>query len=421
MKGVFLKKKKKICKLVGIPKDADHEAIYEKFISMITELSQDILTLHIKARISNEELEDIIDEIDEMTGAYLSYNEARVKFICINAMKGKNIPEHPDAEAVKKTAKNYMAKVESSIVAYLICHLEIQSFINEIDQDVKDCPYYTGKDEQLTGAVDTRDLTNRQVVILTRDVALDKYMERLKIIEKHIDKLENACNTMEILITNILNVKDAKNHMMQYMGLLRQKEFTAAREAIDQLLKDEKKAFGKKKKKKITENFKVLTNFINNFVVEHAVELTGREGSLFLRKWELEIAYKMVIDEKNVTKEYIEKYSIPEMRFRQDSLKREKARLLETVTMQEMLETLEALQKKFFLPLKTLQDVRSFEHVELEKSDYFAHDFLIYLEKTDNIAKRLVKAPTATVSSGHVELFSQDTTEKATDMTADKL
>lgn len=158
--------------------------------------------------------------------------------------------------------------------------------------------------------------------------------------------------------------------MDEYIGLLRKHCYQDADKFIKKQSKKDLKrllCFDRKERQKKWKMIFEITDLISLCIQKRTKHLTGRGGRIFLRQWEINLAYESMSDELTQARDFLAKYEVPEIRYRRDALDRQAESLQRLTKLDDMIDLYEELLKGRFFPMKTLKDVRAFEEGTLKK------------------------------------------------------
>lgn len=335
-----------LCPLLGIPPDSSSAAIRKALCARIDE-----------AALSGAD--GAPEEIERLCVLYFDFCAAWHKYLAA-AGAGKN--DHPDAAKLKTEGGALTRNFQKVIIRYACCRWRIGNVARRLEADIekaaqgaspghKDIPW-------------TYDLP-AQVALMTRKrEVLSDYMARIRKARPVVDRLEPAFAAFETNCNVLLGKGGAKAQMDEFTGLLRRHRFGEARRAVRRLSKKNRRfPFwpGRRERREKWEQVESLAAAVIDCVEKTTLRLEGRGGRMFLRDWEVRLAYETMERELEQASGFLEKYTVPEIRYRRDALDRESERLAALSSFEKLLDLLDDILKGRFNAMKTLKDVKDFE------------------------------------------------------------
>ncbi len=341
-----------LCQKIGLAENSSHKDLRKNFISYIKK--------QVREDSDPTTQEDRQAQLEDLCKIYFDYHKGYIESIAPNG--GKSEGDHEEAGRVKSEAGAITRGVGKAIIQFATCELELYTTMLVLDQDI----------EQARGDVEEEhrdiewsyDLPDQIAVSCRRRDMLSIYMARINKAKPIVALLDLVFKFLDRALSDLLDAEQAKKLIDDFIGHLRKKKFSLAETVFDQIAEKESKAFFRKNKKQRREQWVLvveISKIITELVQKKVKQLVGREDNIFLRNFEVRLAYDDMEKQLLQAREYIAKYQVPEIRYRREALDREKERLYNVDSFETLLDSYERLEKSCKFPMKTLKDVRSFE------------------------------------------------------------
>lgn len=335
-----------LCPLLGIAPDSSSAAVRKALCTRVEE-----------AALSGAD--GAPEEIERLCALYFDFCAAWHKYLAGGGSGGN---DHPDAAKLKTEGGALTRNYQKVIVGYACCRWQIANVARQLEADIEKAAQNASPEHK--DIPWTYDLP-AQVALMTRKrEVLSDYMTRIRQARPVVDRLEPAFAAFETNCHALLGKGGAKMQMDEFTGLLRKHRFGEARRAVHRLSKKDRRfPFwpGRRERREKWEQVETLAAAVIDCVEKTTLRLEGRGGRMFLRDWEVRLAYETMERELAQAISFLEKYTVPEIRYRRDALDREGERLAALSSFEKLLDLLDDLLKGRFNAMKTLKDVKDFE------------------------------------------------------------
>lgn len=386
--------------LLGLSAEAGHPQVREAFWAEVrarTETPKNVET--------ENGLNEAVSTLQDLCAQYFQYNAEQLKVV--SGMVGNTRNDHPDA-AIIKTEGGALAKaLEKQATAFAVCALNIEGAKALLDTQIRDA--LQAAQEEHKNLDWTYDLTRQMAMMCKRRDMLSAYMERIGRARPLVIQIEKAFAALEKTLYDIIGPTKAQALCQEFTGLVRKRSFREAKAFVKAAARRDTTALFRLKKKERRERWKVAIEafeVIADFVNKLTPRLVGRENVLFLREWEVKLAYEDMQRQLETTKEFIAKFQVAEIRFRRSTLDTERQRLYEISSFTAYLDLLDQLRKGSLFPMETLKDVRRFESEILNKVRYVLSEEARAVSQIDaKIARLRLPPDPGSVDVGEIDLF----------------
>ncbi len=374
---------RQLAEKLGKAEGTNHAALRSGFLERVKSLTQ---------KTPHDQLKKTQEDLEELCALFFEYNQATANNMATLLPKGTK--DHPDAGLIKTQAGAITRGLQKSIIGFAFCEMELYATIALVDADIKEKTKEGGeehKDMQLPN-----DLPQQIAVAIRRRDAFSEYIVYMRRAMDTLKKLDPVYTVFEGELNFLLGDEPAKKLIDDFNGLLRKMKFLKAEELIEKIHKKDSKAFFRRKKKMRAKRWTLvleISHLTAGLLQKVAKQLKGREDILYLRSEEMKLAYEDMESQLEKTNQFLDKYEVPEIRFRRDALGREKDRLYEIGTFEEFVEILENIQKGCALPMTGLKDVRNFEENYYKKAQRIMDDKSLMIGQSQAKIQELSKAP----------------------------
>ncbi len=379
---------KKLCRTgLDITDESSYPDTKQKFIDGLYKL----------ARKADEDIdkENIQNKTEELCTLFFDYCVAWHEFLVkAGGDKVKTDGDHPDAGRLKTEAGAITRGLQKVIVQFAVCEGLLKAVMKALEEDIARAATEANKENKDINW--TYDLPKQVALMTKKRNVLSDYMVKVRSAKPIVEKLEFAFGALEKGLDFLLGPEKRKKAMDEYIGLLRKHCHQEAEDFLKkQGTQDLKRllCLNRKERRKKWDMIYEITDIISLCVKKRANHLMGRGGRLFLRQWEINLAYNSMSDELENARSFLDKYEIPEIRYRRDALDRQEESLQRIANLEDMITLYEELLKARFFPMKTLKAVRAFEEGTLKKVNFTNQTVSKDLENIEEAVMNLAQGP----------------------------
>ena len=360
----------------------ENESINDHFIKAIKKLTKQ----------DKESASETAESINKLCELYFEYNAAFIEDIEKKTKQKKQ--DHADAAHLKSQTKSILRGLKKTIISYALCEHTLNMNIKQLQAQELSLTKEFGAGDPKARISDK--LPRQIAVFCKRREILTETLAIMHKIKDMVIFLDPIFVHLERELAVLLNEKTSRKVLQNFIGELRKKNFQTASEEIKKIYTKDNKAIFKLKKKERKKQWLIIVDAaeLTALLVEKTEQkLRGRENKIFLRSWELDLAYEDTDKILRQTKEFIEKYRVPELKVRLKSLKRSKKRLKEIATFDSLITLLEDVQLKMLKPMTTLREVNKFQTQYFKKIEQLAYDSEPAIQQIKIRANEHLKGP----------------------------
>lgn len=339
-------------KKLGLESDVGHADLRSAFIECLQTLTQ--------CHEVSDSQEEKSWNIEELCNIYFKYNKAVVESMAAG-LKQDSI-DHHEAKKLKIEAGAIIRALQKAMVRFAVCEMDLYYTVEILNREIDRASEHAN--EEYKEIEWSFDLPKHVAIACRRRDMLSEYMVRARKAKPMIKKLDLIYNVLDGEMQGLLGEKKTKHVMSDFTGQLRQFRFSKAEIIIRKARDKDCKNFLKRRDRKRLERWTLIveiSDLIIGLVKKLGDRLRGRQNTVFLRSWELRLAYEDMERWLERSRAFLSKYEVPEIKFRRDALLRQKDKLYELGTFESFLELLEKMQKGCSFPMTSLKDVRRFE------------------------------------------------------------
>lgn len=284
------------------------------------------------------------------------------------AQHGKT-KQMPEANELKKKAREILGDLQKNITDYAECYLSINRFITLLHDEVEQ--------EEIRLVRRARDVkwTHDIGIVVARSKKQRKQLvstiEALEKVKPLLDDIKDDYSALFQAIEDIHSKENAPAFQRSLKSSYRMKDFTRSKKTVKRILEEKKKfTFDKKSLQEKEKVIKELSVKITAFFEEHAELLEDGDGKLLLTPEEVDYTHNSCVRELQKVKEVLGKYYLPHIQSKIDRLHRQKDKLVVGGTLDSLMVLYLKLIKGIALPLKSTADVRDFEGNVLDHVKY---------------------------------------------------
>lgn len=302
--------------------------------------------------------------------------------------------DHDDAARLKIEAGAITRNYQKVILQLALCRMTLRGIAGRLDSDISRAAAESNPDNSAIQW--TYDLPPQVALMTRRRSVLSDYMVRIRRAKPIVEKLEFAFAAQERILRDLTGDGAAKSAIEDFTGLLRKHRYRDARKLMQEKQKKDMANLFRLKRKERRAKWQTvcdIADVVAGCVEKRATALTGRGGRLFLRQWEVTLAYDGMSKELDQARQFLDKYEVPEIRYRRDALDRQEESLARLATIDDMLAVYEDLLKGRFFPMKTLKDARAFEAGPLKKVNFAIETLSRDIENAQAAILKLAEGP----------------------------
>jgi len=321
---------------------------------------------HVKARFQSvaESYDDSLVQQEEayLRQIYPQFFDYTVLWVKDQLEKNRGEKNHPDAANLKREARQVLSSLQNAITAFAVCYMHINRFMTLVRDEIK------REDMKGIGFVSSKNIK------WTSDTGL--MLGRNKKRKQEIDHLNKKFNEAIILlgpitvrqedfengINGLFSKDDAEKILRSIRAALRIADFGRANRAVKDIAKlPAKFTLDRKAAEAEQVALQKKAQGIVDFFAEHAETFSGEDGKLFLNASEVKIILDSQTVERRKIRAFVVKYNLPYMAYKLDGLGRLRDRLMVIGSPEGLMTLYRKLITGLASPLKSLEEVRSYE------------------------------------------------------------
>lgn len=376
-----------LCDRLSLNKESSYPATRQGFIDAVRNMAHGV--------DDAADAEKVKNDITDLCTLFFDYCTAWHEYLGkAGKAKGAVAKDHEEAGRLKTEAGAVTRGLQKVATQFACCDGLLHAVMKALDEDIKQASSRTAEENKDINW--TYDLPEQVALMTKKRNVLSDYMVRVRAAKPIVEKLELAFLALEKLFSVLLGPEEAKKLMAEYTGLLRKHLYNDADKYVsDRAQKDLKRliCFDRKDRQKKWNLVSEIREIVTLCVKSREKYLTGRGGRVFLRQWEVDLAYDSMIKELDHARQFLDKYEVPEIRYRRDALDRQAGSLNRLTTIEDILSLYEDLLKGRFMPMVTLKDVRGFEEDTLKKVTYMTHTISKEIEHVEEAVFKLAQGP----------------------------
>lgn len=374
---------KMICARLGLDtEDSSYPVIKKSFIGALQDCAG--------AATDPDAMEHTHEGLAALGALYFDYSVSWHNFLSKSGSVA--VQSHQDAAKLQVQAGAITKSVQNVIIQYASCAALLHAVIAALDDAINNM----AADDRSTDIEWSYDLPEQVALMTKKRNILSDYMVRIRTAKPIVEKMEIAFVSLEKLLTAMTDATQCKKIIDEYTGLLRKHRYSEAEKFLKRTAHKHCGrffCFGKKERRKKWDTVQQIAGVITLCVEKRAIQLHGRGGRLFLRAWEIKLAYDSMSKELEEARAFLHKYEIPEMRYRRAALDRQAESLARITTLDDLVGYYEDLLKGRFFPLRTLKDVRAFEDGALKKADFITKTIALDIKQAETAILKLSCGP----------------------------
>jgi hypothetical protein len=321
---------------------------------------------HVKTRIQTM-IDSYDDEAVHQEEVYLRriyplFFDYALQWVKEQMDKNRGEKSHPDALGLKKEARTVLASLQNDITSFSICYMHIMRFMTLVRDAIK-------SDEErgiiVSGGRDIK-WTSDTGLMLGRNRKRKGEIDALNLRYAQAHALFSAfgdqIGEFEASVTDLFSSEDAEKILRGLRSALRMGDFTRAGVALKQVQAITPKFTLDRKASEAAQGVLMLQGrAIIDFMAKNAPVFTGEDGKLLLNPSELKILMDAQAIEVRRIRAFVVKYNLPYMEYKLEGLGRLRDRLQVIGSMEGLMTLYRKLITGLAQPMKTLEDVRSYE------------------------------------------------------------
>ncbi len=374
-----------LCARLGIEEESSYKEIKNALVAALPGCADGLAV---------DESEALADSIAALCGLYFDYATAWHTYLATAGGEAAAAPDHKDAPRVKAEAGAITRQFQDTLTRFAVCETYLKVVAACLDSDIDRAAARAD-----TGHQDipwTYDLPPQVALMTRRRNVLSDYMVRIRRAKPIVAGLETAFNALEAGLGDVQKPARVKTLLDDFTGLLRKGRYNEAATLIERAAQKDLKrllCFDRRERKDKWALITELSGLIALCIKKRRAHLTGRGGRLFLRNWEVTLAYESMDKELTAARAFLEKYEVPEIRYRRDALDRQDEALRALGSLDDLLGLYEELLKGRFLPMKTMKEVRAFEEGTYKKVLFATGPLTRDLENLHAAVEKLAQGP----------------------------
>lgn len=321
---------------------------------------------HVKSRIQM-----MIDSYDDdavhqeelyLRRIYPLFFDYALQWVKEQMEKNRGEKSHAEALTLKKEARTVLASLQNDITAFSICYMHIMRFMTLVRDAIKSDEergiiVSGGRDIKWTS--DTGLMLGRNKKRKGEIDALNmRYMQANDLFSSFGDRIGD----FDAAVNDLYSREDAEKILRGIRSALRIGDFMRAGVALKQVQTTPTKFTLDRKASEAAQGVLMLQGrAIIDFMAKNAPVFTGEDGKLLLSASELKILMDAQAIEVRRIRAFVVKYNLPYMEYKLEGLGRLRDRLQVIGSMEGLMTLYRKLITGLGQPMKTLEDIRSYE------------------------------------------------------------
>lgn len=321
---------------------------------------------HVKSKIQTmiDSYDDAETQQEELylRRAYALFFDYALQWVKEQMEKTRTEKSHPDALDLKREARNVLASLQNDIIAFSICYMHLMRFMTLVRDAIKSDEEkgvipLGGKDIKWTS--DTGLMLGRNK---KRKGEIDALHARYEQAHGLFMGFGDRLADFEAALNELYSKDDAEKILRGVRASLRIGDFARARTALKQIETTAPKFTLDRRASDAAQGVLLLQGRgIIDFFDKNAPVFTGEDGKLLLGASELKILIDAQAMEIRRIRAFVVKYNLPYMEYKLDGLARLRDRLMVIGSLEGSMTLYRKLIAGLALPMKTLEEVRSYE------------------------------------------------------------
>ncbi len=357
--------------LLGLEEDSEISHAASKFLEQVKEY---MLSAQNKPSLKHSQAEE-----RALVMLYKRFFDFSLEWSTKERRNHDGDPDHTEAQRLKKRGENLVNDLQDNIINFAMCYMRLNRSIGFIQDEIG--RHGKNPDKNIQWTSDTGVLLQRY---RKERQDLLELNAKLKVGIPIIEEAEKHLFTMSALTRKTFGDQASETYMRAFRSALRGNDFTRAKKALKTITAIKKKFLIDKKT--ADSNIKDIIKAGHAYIdalEKNIKDLTTKEGKLFLRKQEIDIA--MAAQDKEIQKntQYIIKYHKPYMEYKLKSILHLKEKLLVVGSLDSLTTLFLRLLRGMSAPLPDIKTVRTYEEEVIQYIDYLLSG---QFKEVDNIA-----------------------------------
>ncbi len=336
-----------------------------KDINLIERRFLDLVKDHIYAVAESYDEEQVAREEDWLAEFHNSFFQYAGQWITEQMLARGDEAEHPEALKLVTTARGAIEALQKNIIAFSQCYMHINRFMTLLRDEIR-------REEIKVGAIPKNvKWTSDAGVIIARHKKRKKQIiednRRMRESRDLLEKIEGDMMVLRKSISTLYGKETGETYARRIISSLRTSDFKKARKAVQDLLSTKAKfSLDLKGSNEAHKNLEETATRLIDTISAQVKVLQGHDNKLYLRPIETDMAFNAQVQELRKIKSFLAKYHLPYMQYKLDSLFHLKDKLLVVGSLESLLTLYKRLIMGIVGPLKTIRDVRLYEHEVLD-------------------------------------------------------
>lgn len=369
---------------INVPDDADLETVERALMDYVKDHIQSVADSYDEKRVQDE-----VRVIQKIYNDFFDYSLKWAKYEMDRARTEKSLP---DSTALKRTARDVMASLQSNMIDFAVCYMHLNRFMTLVrdgikDEEMKGVGIISGKEIKWTS--DTGLLLGRQK---KRRHDIEFFMKNFDKAPSVFDKTEPLMTQIQSNLVSALSREDADRFDISLRSALRIGDFKRARAVFKNISTAAPRfALDRKAAETTLANTERLGKALIDLFESNQTILKGEDEKLFLNYSEMKIIHDGMIQELRKIRAYVVKYNLPYMAYKLDTLARLKDKLLVMGSLEGLMTLYRRLITGMAKPIKTLEELRMYEAEVVNRITYLIGSQFSEVVKIEKDARQLVE------------------------------